>query len=435
MNNNFLIRWAKESDVDDIVKMMKCAFRGSDEFAEMSQFFMSKLHVSGCPETTCIAVEAATGHIAAAVNIAPMTWRYEGIPLKVLEYLEVATHPDFRGRGVMKLVMDEIHSWAAENEYDITYVEGIPWYYRQYGYLPIPLNDPFFTYDRHGLPDGHDKLKNLIIRPFEEKDIPFAVEVLASRVEGKLFTFTYDEAWVQMFVFYYIERNREPSVIIADKQNNPLGVIIYHTKECDGNMGVMEYALKPGISHLEITPGVVQFLINEGDRQMSKEGGCTSVSLPFDNGTEEIFKSCMSRKEKVNRHQCRLTDMRKFLLKLAPIFEDRIAKSVIIGYTRTVNFQLYGHPNGLTIQFEKGKILDVRRMEIDYAHSAYEQFGDIQITYEKMMLLIFGVECIDDILNEYREINSWDGNGLSNEMRLLLKVLFPKRKSHILHAC
>lgn len=433
--NDFVIRWATEADKSSIIEMMKSAFRGVDEFAEMSQFFMSPLHASGRPETTCIAVEAATGRVAAAVNAAPMTWRYEGIPLKVLNYLEVGTHPDFREHGVMKLVMNEIHSWAAENEYDITYVGGIPWYYRQHGYLPMPLNAPFRTYARHGLPNGHENLKKLIIRPFEEKDIPFAVEVLASRSEDRLFTFTYDEVWVRMFALDYFESNKEPSVIITDKQNNPLGVIVHHTKECNGTMSVIEYALKPGISHLEITPGVVQYLIDEGDRQMSKEGGCTSVSLPYDHGTEEIFKNCMSRQERVGHHQCRLTDIQKFLMKLAPVLEDRIAKSVITGYTRTINIQLYGYSHGLTVQFEKGKVVNVHRKEIDYAHSAYEQYGDIQIPYEKMMLLIFGVECIDDILNEYREVNSWDGNGLDNEMRILLKILFPKRRSHILHAC
>lgn len=435
MNPKFSIRWATHEDKAGIVEMMRAAFRGVDEFAEMAEFFMSDLHACGRVETTCIAVEEGTGRIASAVNTAPILWKYEEIGLKALKLLLVGTHPDFRRCSAMKQVMDEIHRKLEDEKYDLSFVCGIPWYYRQHGYIPLALNKPARLYARQGLPDGREKLSRLSIRPLQREDTPFAVSVMAERAKGSLYSFTYDTEWVRMFAFDYFKRNWDPSLWIGDEHGNDLGVALCYTRECSGTMSVMEYALKSGVSYLDITPGVVQYLLEEGDRQMGREEGCTGICLPYDPGTEEVLKSCMSQEQNAPKHQCRLVDLGPFLMKIGPVLEKRLAESIMPRYTRTVNIQLYGYAKGLTIKFDKGRLTEAVWRELDYAHSAYEQQGDIQIPYEKMLQLVFGVECIDDMLKEHREVNSWDGNGLDNEMRLLLKVLFPKKRSHILHAC
>lgn len=429
--NGFEIRWAEESDRPAIISAIRDTYHGDDEYAKMAEFFTSPLHAYARPETACIAVDKTNGKVAGVEITVPMTWLYEGISLKTNLLLLTGTPPEYRGQKVMNLIHDYLGRYFIENKYDLSFVDGIPWYYRRHGYYPLPLLPDMTDYDRFTLPDGNEKINNYIFRPLEKKDLSFTVELLSNKAKDMLYSFTYDEKWVRMFGLDYYEEVRDLSTVVCDLNHEPLGVIFGYTKNCNGQMLVLDFVLKHGVSYLDATPAVMEFLAREGDKQMGVEGGCKHITMPYDVNTQEVLYDCMSRTHYANKRQCRLTDAALFIKKIAPVLEKRIEESPIYGYTKKVGLQLFGHDKDLYIIFDKGKIVETLWEKANFVSNSL----DIQMPYEKFIRLLFGVDMIDELRHEHREVNTHNGERLSNEMRLLLKVLFPKKLSYIMHSC
>ncbi|MEM3459050.1 MAG: GNAT family N-acetyltransferase [Candidatus Bathyarchaeia archaeon] len=78
--------------------------------------------------------------IVATLNLISVEWSIGGIPLQVAEMGQVATLAEYRHRGLQRRLVEEFHKQAAEQGYDLCAIEGIPYFYRQFGYeYALPL--------------------------------------------------------------------------------------------------------------------------------------------------------------------------------------------------------------------------------------------------------------------------------------------------------
>src|SRR3989442_14199219 len=62
------------------------------------------------------------------------TWTYAGVPLSVGQPEIVGTRAEFRGRGLVRAMFDVGHAWSAARGHQLMAINGIPWFYRQFGY-------------------------------------------------------------------------------------------------------------------------------------------------------------------------------------------------------------------------------------------------------------------------------------------------------------
>lgn len=73
-------------------------------------------------------------------------------------------------------------------------------------------------------------------------------------------------------------------------------------------------------------------------------------------------------------------------------------------------------------------------MDITWEDNTGYEFQDLHMPLEYFMHLLFGQKDIEDFLFYYREVGSWnDEYGDDNEIRILFKILFPKKSSHLNH--
>jgi GNAT superfamily N-acetyltransferase len=109
----------------------------------------------------------------AHVGIFPFTATMEGPALKVAGIGAVATHPDFRGQGLMKRLMDQIMGEVKRDGYDLSILWGERGLYQPYGYERALYLDQFTFQKRHlkyfATPKG--------VRPVRPADLP-ALQVL-----------------------------------------------------------------------------------------------------------------------------------------------------------------------------------------------------------------------------------------------------------------
>ena len=87
------------------------------------------------PERDVTVVEdTTTGRIVSALFLIPQVWSYAGMPMPVGQPELIATHPDYRRRGLVRAQFDVIHEWSRAADHVWQFISGIPWYYRQFGY-------------------------------------------------------------------------------------------------------------------------------------------------------------------------------------------------------------------------------------------------------------------------------------------------------------
>lgn len=103
--------FGKDSGVDAIV--MK--FLKNHPLMTLKNHFIVKYHDS----------------VVACLILIPVDWSIGNVQLKVAEMGIVATHPEYRRRGLMLKLINEYHRNLEEQGYDLSAIEGIPFFLSQ----------------------------------------------------------------------------------------------------------------------------------------------------------------------------------------------------------------------------------------------------------------------------------------------------------------
>ena len=78
--------------------------------------------------------DTASGRIVSALFLIPQVWSYAGVAIKAGQPELIATHPDYRRRGLVRAQFEVIHGWSRAGGQLWQFIAGIAWYYRQFGY-------------------------------------------------------------------------------------------------------------------------------------------------------------------------------------------------------------------------------------------------------------------------------------------------------------
>lgn len=105
--------------------------------------------------------------------------------MKVAELGCVATLQEYQHQGLQRRLMAEYHERVSEQEYDLCAIEGIPYFYRQFGYeYALPLDEQI----RIRLDEILKYASAHAIRPFACGDISGAIQLFA-RAQKKFYVY------------------------------------------------------------------------------------------------------------------------------------------------------------------------------------------------------------------------------------------------------
>jgi hypothetical protein len=74
------------------------------------------------------------GEVVSTLCLIPHTWRYAGVDIGAGQVEYVATKPGHRTRGLIRGQMAEVHEWSRARGDLVTWITGIPYFYRLFGY-------------------------------------------------------------------------------------------------------------------------------------------------------------------------------------------------------------------------------------------------------------------------------------------------------------
>ena len=132
------------------------------------------------PEHWLFVEDTSTGETVSSIALIPWQWRFENVTLKVGEMGIVGTAEAYRNRGLIRALVGHFKELLREGEYDISHIQGIPYYYRQFGYeyaLPLLLE---WRVEMHDMPAEPPAAPTLTIRPATPDDIPALMRLYAA---------------------------------------------------------------------------------------------------------------------------------------------------------------------------------------------------------------------------------------------------------------
>lgn len=96
------------------------------------------------------AIHDASGDAVATLCLIPWTILYDGIEIPAGEMGIVGTRSDHRRLGLMRALVERFDKILAEEGYIMSHIQGIPWFYRQFGYeYTLPLEMKIHLEFRH----------------------------------------------------------------------------------------------------------------------------------------------------------------------------------------------------------------------------------------------------------------------------------------------
>ena len=400
------------------------ASRDGQGLAAMTRDLFTRPHVSLTPNDFTIVEETASGRIVSAMCLIQQTWTYEGIEFGMGRPEYVATHPDFRKRGLIRAQFDVVHQWSAERGLIVQGITGIPYFYRQFGYdFALNLDGRRFGSQVPKLKDGGAEM--LCMRPAEEKDIPFMMSVYEygrrrsmvsanwpqKHWHNNLYEMSTDN--IQRLVFCIVERvdGHEPIGYLAlAPQLGRTGVNMFH------------YELMPGISWLEVTPGVVRYLWNVGQEYARTENRpCTTFGfiLGAQHPAYVVMGDGLPQAYDPYAWYLRVPDLIGFLHHIKPILENRLAESIACGHSGEFLIGMY--PRGIKLILERGRIATIESWKPN--HADHGNAGFPALTF---LQILFGYRSFEEL--KYAFPDCWWDN---DQTRAVINALFPKKNSNV----
>jgi len=346
------------------------------------------------------------GKMVACLNLIPSKWSIGRIPLKVAELACVATLPEYRHQGLQRRLMNEYHKQITEQGYDLSAIEGIPYYYRQFGYeyaLPLEENTRIKL---EQVPDYEIKHN---IRPFTNQDIPKAMKLL-TQTQQKFYVHSVRDSGVwkmhqetgmvaeYKFEGYVVEENGEITAYfrISEKPENK-ELLLREIIDIDQPMA----------------QSILRFLKDIGN----KRGLETLIaSISYNESFIEHVTSIGGVKLPPYAWQIRIIDYVGMFQKMKPLFEKRLAASTYRHLTEKVNFNFYRHV--IQVTFEDGVVKDVQRVETTKDRTI--RFNPLVFTQ-----LLLGYRNLEELQTIYLDCF------VRPIHQHLVDVLFPKLPSYI----
>jgi hypothetical protein len=430
LGDGLVLRRATVDDTETLAAFNKNVHQGLDEPEGGIDVWTRDMMRGDHPTTGAgdflIVEDTRTGAIASSLCLISQMWSYAGIPFGVGRPEIVGTAPAYRRRGLVRAQFDAVHEWSAARGQMVQVIEGIPWYYRQFGYeMALGLDGGRFGY-RADVPDlAASETEPYRIRPATEADLPFIARAYEHGMRrGRVAClrdaaqWRYDLAGHSPTSDYRLELR-----LIETADGEPVGFLAHPPQLWGAGIYVKVYELAPGRSWLAVTPSVLRYLRTTGDGYAVAEA-TPFTTIHFQVGTEHpVYHVIPSKLRGAGRRPyawyVRVPDLAGFLRQIAPALDARLADSILVGHSGALALNFYR--TGLRLTFTAGRFTDIAPWQ-----PASDVRGDAAFPDLTFLQLLFGYRSLDELAYAFP-----DCVARNDGARLLLDTLFPKQASNI----
>jgi predicted acetyltransferase len=403
-SDDFTLHHLEADDVEQYLELLRTVFGQTSTVDDLA-----KKLIRHHPSMTLQNFLVIKRHdkIVATLNLIPVKWSIGRIPLKVAEMGMVATLAEYRHRGLQRRLISEFHKKAAEQEYDLCAIEGIPYFYRQFGYeyaLPL-LEETKIRLDQ--IPHYTSKTD---VRPFTDEDIPKATQLLTQSQDKFCVHVIRDEQIWRMQQQTGIASGNKFEAYAVEKDGDVLAYFRIDAKPEEKALVLREAS----DTDLYTGEAILKFIKDMGtQRGLETLISRISYHAPL---THQLVALGAVQQNPPYAWQIRVMDYVKIFRKMKPLLEKRLAKSVYHTLCEKLNFNFRRYT--VQIAVENGAIADIARLDSNDDRT----IGLNPLVFTQLLL---GHRSRHELETTYPDFN------IRQSHKHLIDVLFPKLPSHI----
>ena len=362
--------------------------------------------------------DTTSGRIVSAMFLIPQVWSYAGVPVSAGQPELIATHPDYRRRGLVRAQFDEIHQWGQDRGQLWQFIAGIPWYYRQFGYtyaVDLPPRPIMWVGEAAPSPST-----DFTLRSATSADVEFLAELEADATSGTML------APLRGTEGFNLELARRPGGLLACEIHvveptitaaGPIGYVAHQRRLVDGLVSVRAFELRRGTDWLGPTAAVVAHLHQWVRAHPDGPGRGVRFALPARHPATRCASTRLGWGPPGSYGlYVRVPDVVAFMRAIAPVLEARVAASPAVAWTGALRIDLY--QGGLQFHFDQGRLSAVEPW--DRPTDDREHAVDASIRREDFVHLLLGNRSINEL-----EVTTADCLLITDTGALMLDVLFP----------
>jgi predicted N-acetyltransferase YhbS len=351
-----------------------------------------------------------SGEVVSSLCLIPWTWRYEDVEIPVGEMGIVGTHEDYRNRGLIRKQVEVFKQRLRERGCLLSQIQGIPYYYRQFGYeYALPL-EQWLTLQARQVPDQPESA--FTFRQATLEDVSTLISLYDEAAPDLAIHTARDEAIWRYLLTDAKGTEMEREILLvedADGQTDGYACIpLHHFGE---DLNVNEVSRLSYDAALAMLQHVKQLSVEREKPgiRLNLALGCTLAQVALSLGGHD---------DGAYAWQIHVPDVAALLRALAPVLERRIAASPLVGLTQDVRISLYRET--ILLRFETGKVTEVTNVGFTTWHEEPIRFPPLQFTP-----LVLGYRSWQELKAAFPDVD------VAPESRLLVDMLFPKTASFI----
>lgn len=432
--DGLVARGARPSDRDALVALQGLAHAGPDGapnagVAAWTRELFDRAHPAVSLDDVLVVTDPANGAVVSSVTLVRQVWDYAGIRLGVGRLELVATHPDYRGRGLTSAQMRLLHDRSSAAGDLLQVITDLMYYHGEFGYHAALVQRSGWGGPIEALPSTALSGRSVVLRPAGLSDIPLLAALdRHARGRGLLSCARDAELWAHELAGRDRASMMRDEFVIIEWGGRPVGFVQL------GYGGIPSFpvpAWLPGlvapeplspVSGLELLPDTPWLeLVPAVLRMLAEERGHTGFLLWL--GREHpvygALTGCLPWRPPEIGWFVRVPDLARLLTTLAPALEERLADSPACRFTGRLRLHFYTH--GVELRFTEGKIVEVRRW---LEHSRRD--ADASMPEQMFCQLLTGHAELAELAPAYPDHRVQNRVGA-----LLLNALFRKQTSHI----
>ena len=450
LGNGLSRRWSTAADEAKIGACLATVFRDKPDDPP-NQAMINRLAVLFSPGQPLMGpgdfavvedTNRAERPIVACACLWSQCWSYGGIPFGLGRPEYVATLPEYRNRGLMRAVFEMLHRAARH---------GATWYRRLRAF---PITTASLGMNMHWtwaaaapfllrrFRRKRVKSKNCVSFALRESDVREIKALYDHQASGSLvWTEMTEERWL-----YYIKVWDIPAVqsqalgesgperrlfMILDSADRVCGMAGLATTRRGGTAYIGGLVMAPNGNWQAAMPSLLRAFVQAAADIPYANAASLAGSTPepvrelafnldrFHPANDIWGDRLASTHEPPYAWYVRVEDVPRFLHHVAPILEQRLAESVLAGYTGELKIDFYR--GGLRLKFEKGRMMEAAPWRVP-PYGDEEQGGCPPLVF---LQLLFGHRSLAELRASYPDV--WT----TSEAALLVNTLFPKQPSSV----
>jgi len=370
--------------------------------------------------------DSDSGKIISSLVAFPCNWSYDGITIRNLELVFVGTSEAYRNRGFFSILYEYLDKLLNDGEYDISSVQGIPYFYRKYGYdlvipesylspivLPIGNIPPL-------KPEANPAFMDIVVRTAEDDDIESLMTLFQETNQKLLVSCVRSKELWQIQERLRMELSWKFETLVLEKDGVVDGYFRLIQQGDEESKDLMD-ALSVNESSIRSYDSMMRALYYLKEMAQEKRIGLLKVPGNLYSNLGTIAQDYGGTRNLLWKHQLRVPDLTRFLNRIHPVLEKRLKGTLFENLTKEIFLNTYRSCHRLN--FVNGLLDPIQ----DIGSQPPNTYGELRFPPDSFIRLMLGDYSISELKKQNVDFI------IKRGYETLLETLFPAKESFIYH--